>query len=122
MPKKKTPDTMEELNAAQGFVGGKKRGRKGCLLALLAGSILLLVSLYGLILYRQRMLDLEAEAYLRAVQTATARTDQPVVEPTEAAPLSQPDSAGGDGPALTATMAAELTSMMEFFQTLTPEP
>lgn len=122
MPKKKTPDTMEELNAAQGFVNGKKRNRKGCLLALLAGSILLLVSLYGLILYRQRMLDLEAEAYLRAVQTATARAGQPADEPTETAPLLQPDSAEGDGPALTATMEAELTSMMEFFQTLTPEP
>jgi hypothetical protein len=122
MPKKKTPDTMEELNAARGFVGGKKRGRKGCLLTLLAGSILLLVSLYGLILYRQRMLDLEAVAYLRAVQTATARADQSADEPAEAAPLSQPEPTEGEAPALTATMGAELTSVVEFFQTLTPEP
>ncbi len=122
MPKKKTPDTMEELNAARGFVGGKKRNRKGCLLVLLAGSILLLVSLYGLILYRQRMLDLEAEAYFRAAQTATARAGQPSADPAEAEMVSPPESAEDKAPALTATMGAELTSVMEFFQTLTPEP
>ena len=53
----------------------KKRG-KGCFLRLLIIAILLFIGFYGFILFRQKMLDLEAEAYLRAHQTLTAQADE----------------------------------------------
>jgi len=86
MPRKNTPDAMEELNAARGFIKRKRHKRKGWLFALLASAIVLVLALYGYILYRQRLLDLEAEAYFRAVQTATAKVHQLDMETPEAAP------------------------------------
>ena len=126
MPRRKTPETMEELNAARDFAGEKKRKGRGCLFTLLAGIILLLVVLYGFILVQQRLLDLEAEAYLHAVQTATARAGQPAPDfPSDAAlPEKQLQETSLDSAdaARTATIAVQLTSVADFLLTLTPQP
>ncbi len=126
MARKKSPETMEELNTARGFVGRKKRKSRGCLLRLLAGIILLLLALYGFILARQWLLDLDAEAYARAVQTATARagesTPQMLTAETQVAPHLQQVTLDSLDAARTATIAVQLTSVAEFQKTLTPEP
>ena len=49
----------------------KKRGR-GCFLRLLLILTLVFICVYGFILFRQKLLDLEAQAIIGARQTATA--------------------------------------------------
>ena len=112
----------------------KKRGR-GCFLRLLVIITLLFIGVYGFILFRQKLLDLEAQAIISAAQTATANVAVPNAEaevtdsqPTvsaspEAAATAQPDTATPD-PMLdrTATVAAQLTSVAEFQLSVTPVP
>lgn len=64
----------------------RRRGR-GCLLRLLIIAALLFMGFYGFVLFRQKMLDIEAEALIYAKQTLTMQAAQPSPE------ASTPDSA-----------------------------
>jgi hypothetical protein len=101
----------------------KKRGR-GCFLRLLLIITLVFICVYGFILFRQKLLDLEAQAIIGARQTATAAVSAPEAQPEAPADAAAlPDAATPD-PMLerTATVAAQLTSVAEFQSSVTPEP
>lgn len=105
----------------------KKRGR-GCFLRLLLILTLVFICVYGFILFRQKLLDLEAQAIIGARQTATAAVSAPA-EVIEAQPEATADPAAQTetttpDPMLdrTATVASQLTSVAEFQSSVTPEP
>jgi hypothetical protein len=107
----------------------KKRGR-GCFLRLLVIITLLFICVYGFILFRQKLLELEAQAIVSARQTVTANgetdaiTTQPAVSVSpESAVIVIPDTATPD-PMMerTATVAAQLTSVAVFQSSVTPAP
>jgi hypothetical protein len=107
----------------------KKRGR-GCFLRLLVIITLLFICVYGFILFRQKLLELEAQAIVSARQTVTANgetdaiTAQPAVSVSpESAVIVIPDTATPD-PMMerTATVAAQLTSVAVFQSSVTPAP
>lgn len=116
----------------------KKRKRKGgCFLRLLIILTTLFIGVYGFILIRQKMLDLEARAIIFARQTATASLAEPQVNveknlveaETESAvdaapPLAEatPIPATATADPMTATLAAQLTSVAEFQLSRTPQP
>jgi hypothetical protein len=123
-------NTLKEiLEEDKTEVKKKKRGR-GCFLRLLLIVTLLFICVYGFILFRQKLLDLEAQAIISARQTATsAAAIQELTEAVEAQPeipaaaIALPDTATPD-PLLerTATVAAQLTSVAEFQSSVTPQP
>ena len=131
MNNQEADNTMKEiLEEDKVEVKKKKRGR-GCFLRFLLILTLVFMCVYGFILFRQKLLDLEAQAIIGARQTATAAVSAPVdsaevvdvqTEATED-PAAQPDNATPD-PMLerTATVAAQLTSVAEFQSSVTPEP
>jgi hypothetical protein len=113
----------------------KKRKRGSCFLRLLIIVTLLFICIYGFILFRQKLLDLEAQAIISARQTATANiiaskglsknsnlqttaTTSPEASVTASIETATPD------PMLerTATVSAQLTSVAEFQSSVTPEP
>jgi hypothetical protein len=113
----------------------KKRKRGGCFLRLLIIVTLLFICIYGFILFRQKLLDLEAQAIISARQTATANVFvsesksfnpdlqtaaivSPDITPTVLLETATPD------PMLerTAIVSAQLTSVAEFQSSVTPEP
>jgi hypothetical protein len=107
----------------------KKRGR-GCFLRLLVIITLLFICVYGFILFRQKLLELEAQAIVSARQTVAANgetdaiTTQPAVSVSpESAVIVIPDTATPD-PMMerTATVAAQLTSVAVFQSSVTPAP
>jgi hypothetical protein len=125
MENKESDDTIKEiLDEDLTQIRKHKRG-KGCFLRLLIIAVLLFVGFYGFILFRQKMLDLEAEALIRARQTLTTQAgsqDSAAVE--DSADLVEETSASEPTaePLLehTATVEAQLTSVAEFQQTTTP--
>ena len=125
MENKESDDTIKEiLDEDLTQIRKHKRG-KGCFLRLLIIAVLLFVGFYGFILFRQKMLDLEAEALIRARQTLTTQAgsqDSAAVE--DSADLVEETSASEPtaDPLLehTATVEAQLTSVAEFQQTTTP--
>ena len=135
MNNQEADNTIKEvLDGDKAEVKKKKRGR-GCFLRLLVIITLLFICVYGFILFRQELLDLEAQAIISARQTATANVAAPIVEAEEterqpavtaspeAAATAQPDTATPD-PMLdhTATVAVQLTSVAEFQLSVTPVP
>jgi len=108
--------------------GGKK---KSCLIRVLFFIILLTVIFFSFIYVQQYLLDLEAEAIVRAAQTATAVVNEPS---TKNGPASEEVQAGSTAPIeqatptpdpafeRTATVSAQLTSVAEFQKTVTSEP
>jgi hypothetical protein len=107
----------------------KKRGR-GCFLRLLVIITLLFICVYGFILFRQKLLELEAQAIVSARQTVAANGEadaietQPAVSASpEAAVIVIPDTATPD-PMMerTATVAVQLTSVAVFQSSVTPAP
>lgn len=112
----------------------KKRGGS-CFLRLLIILTLLFICVFGFILIRQKLLDLEAQAIIFARQTATAGSAAPQVnidvkeveadQALEAAfPLAEatPVPATATPDPMTATLAAQLTSVVEFQSSRTPQP
>jgi len=74
MNKNASEDTLNEileLDKSETTRAGKK---SGCLIRLLLIATLIFVGFYGFILFRQKLLNLEAEAILRAAQTATEQS------------------------------------------------
>lgn len=105
----------------------KRRRGKGCFLRLLIIAVLLFIGFYGFILFRQKLLDLEAEAIIRARQTVSAEIDQMDAEAESIEPISGDEKATAVptiDPILahTATIAAQLTSVAEFQLSVTPDP
>ena len=108
--------------------GGKK---KSCLVRALILIILLIVIFFSFIYVQQYLLDLEAEAIVRAAQTATALANEPSIKNGPVSDKAQPDTLNSaeqptPTPDLeierTATVSAQLTSVAEFQKTVTSEP
>jgi hypothetical protein len=112
--------------------GGKK---KSCLVRALIFIILLAVIFFGFIYVQQYLLDIEAEAIVRAAQTATSLINEPSIkndpvsneaQPGVANPVEQPTPSETPTPdpaiVRTATIAAQLTSVAEFQKTVTSAP
>jgi len=125
MENKESDDTIKEiLDEDLTQIRKHKRG-KGCFLRLLIIAVLLFVGFYGFILFRQKMLDLEAEALILARQTLTTQAgsqDSAAVEDSEDLVEETSVSEPTAEPLLehTATVEAQLTSVAEFQQTTTP--
>jgi uncharacterized protein HemX len=125
MENKESDDTIKEILDEDRTQIRKHNRGKGCLLRLLIIAVILFIGFYGFILFRQKMLDLEAEALIRARQTLTTQAgsqDSAVAEDSgdlvEETLVSEPTA----DPLLehTATVEAQLTSVAEFQQTTTP--
>lgn len=108
--------------------GGKK---KSCLVRSLILIILLTVIFFSFIYIQQYLLDLEAEAIVRAAQTSTALANEPSTKNGPVSDEAQPDTLNSaeqptPTPDLeierTATVSAQLTSVAEFQKTVTSEP
>jgi len=125
MENKESDDTIKEiLDEDLTQIRKHKRG-KGCFLRLLIIAVLLFVGFYGFILFRQKMLDLEADALIHARQTLTTQAgsqDSAAVENSEDLVEETSASEPTADPSLehTATVEAQLTSVAEFQQTTTP--
>jgi hypothetical protein len=125
---KEEDNTIKEILEEDKAEVGKKKRKPGCFLSFLIILTLVFICTYGFVLFRQKLLNLEAQAFIYARQTATAAADPALkvvvikVQPeTEATAL--PESATLD-PMLgrTATVAAQLTSVAEFQSSVTPQP
>ena len=112
--------------------GGKK---KSCLVRALIFIILLAIIFFGFIYIQQYLLDLEAEAIVRAARTATALVNKPSIKNGAVSDETQSDAVSPaeqpmptetptPDPAMvrTATIAAQLTSVAEFQKTVTSAP
>ena len=78
MNNQEADNTLKEiLEEDKVEVKKKKRGR-GCFLRLLLILTLVFICVYGFILFRQKLLDLEAQAIISARQTATAAVAAPL--------------------------------------------
>jgi hypothetical protein len=103
----------------------RKRG-KGCLLRLLIIAVLLFVGFYSFILFRQKMLDMDAEALVRARQTLTSQAGEQNAAESEASPAAETEPQVVEPTAdplieRTATIQAQLTSVADFQLTATPD-
>lgn len=108
--------------------GGKK---KSCLVRALILIILLIIIFFSFIYVQQYLLDLEAEAIVRAAQTGTALANEPSTKISPVSDEAQPDTLNSTEqptptPDLkterTATVSAQLTSVADFQKTVTSEP
>jgi len=115
-------NTIKEILEEDRTQKRKRRRGKGCFLRLLIIAVLLFIGFYGFILFRQRLLDLEAEAVIRARQTVSSEADG------SAEAISMPEAASTHEtptPDLmlerTATVATQLTSVAEFQLSITPD-
>jgi len=126
-------DTMKEILMDDQKAVKKAGKRKGCLVRFLILMIFLFTVLLGFILIQQYLLDLEAEAIVRAARTATAM-EKAVIDAQleEAIPATQeaveftrtPSPAPTEDSLMmrTATVAAQLTDVAAFQSAITPEP
>ena len=127
MNNQEAENTLKEILEEDKVEVKKKKHGRGCFLRLLLIITLVFICVYGFILFRQKLLDLEAQAIIGARQTATAAVAAPA--DTAEAPDVQPEAtvlpdAATPDPLLerTATVAAQLTSVAEFQLSVTPEP
>ena len=93
--------------------GGKK---KSCLMRAIIFIIMLTVIFLGFIYVQQYLLDIEAEAIVRAAQTTTALVNDPSTRKDLISDTPDPAIVR------TATIAAQLTSVAEFQKTVTSAP
>ena len=75
MENNESDNTIKEILEEDRSQTRKRKRGKGCFLRLLIIAVILFIGFYGFILFRQKMLDLEADAYLRAYQTLTVQAD-----------------------------------------------
>ena len=131
-PNNVTIKEILEENQTEIKNGGKK---KSCLVRAFIFIIMLAAIFFGFIYVQQYLLDLEAEAIVRAAQTATALVNEPSIknnassdegQPDDASPVEQPipTETPTPDPAIvhTATVAVQLTSVAEFQKTVTSAP
>ncbi len=131
MEEKNADHTMQEILEEDSAVVRKKGRRKGCLARFLLILTLLAVFFYGMLVVIQYLTDLEAEARVRAIQTAgpdwsvplsetdVVSTDEPTEIPPSATPLPPTETPDAQL-ARTATVAAELTAVADFQWTAEP--
>ena len=131
MNNQEADNTLKEILEEDKAEVKKKRRGRGCYLRFLLIVTLVFMCVYGFILFRQKLLDLEAQAIIGARQTATAAVSAPVdsSEAVVAQPETAPDAAAlldtaTPDPLLerTATVAVQLTSVAEFQSSVTPQP
>jgi len=129
----KNDDTMKEILIEDQKENGTGRKKKSCLTRVLIFSIFLLIIFLGFIFIQQYLLNLEAEAIVRAARTATAMdkaAEEMMDETTETQeqndplPTETPTPTPTEDPLIvrTATVSAQLTDVAAFQQTITPEP
>jgi len=127
MNNQEADNTLKEILEEDKVETKKKKRGRGCFLRLLLITTLIFICVYGFILFRQRLLDLEAQAIIGARQTATAAVAAPA-NSTEESDVQSDTAALSDtatpDPLLerTDTVAAQLTSVAEFQSSVTPEP
>ncbi len=120
------PDnTIKEILEEDRSQNPRKRRGKGCLVRLLIIAILLFIGFYGFILFRQKMLDLEAEAVVRAHQTLTTQADEKGSTVEETVQSSTDSSVLKEmtmDPTFVETVATDTmpTRTVKFLQTVTP--
>lgn len=137
MTYQESDETINEILDEDQAKNKKKSNRGSCLLRVLIIATLLFIGLYGFVLFRQRLLDLEAEAIVRAAQTGTARSmdaGEPEISisdestSTETSESASSQEMFNETPSpdpqtdRTATIAAQLTAIADFQKTGTPEP
>jgi cytoskeletal protein RodZ len=131
MDNQEAENTLKEILEEDKIEVKKKKRGRGCFLRLLLIVTLVFICIYGFILIRQKLLDLEAQAIISARQTATAAVSAPVDSAVDVAeqPEASADAAvqtysATPDPMLqrTSTIAAQLTSVAEFQSSVTPEP
>lgn len=126
-------DTLREILMEDEKEVSKSIRKKSCLVRILFLLIFLLVTILGFIFIQQYLLDLEAEAIVRAARTATA-VEKSMTEMTEETsdiqqqetgePIETPSPLPTQDPVLnrTATIAVQLTDVAAFQVTATAEP
>ena len=126
MENQESDNTIKEILEEDRTDMRKRKRGKGCLLRLLIIAVLLFVGFYGFILFRQKMLDMDAEALVRARQTLTSQANEQNASESESAPAAEAESQAVEpttDPLVerTATVQAQLTSVAEFQRTATPD-
>ena len=124
-------ETIKEILEEDHIEIKNGRKKKSCLMRAIIFIIMLTVIFLGFIYIQQYLLDIEAEAIVRAVQTATALVNDPSTrkdlisdegQPDAAIPVQQPTPTPDPAIVRTATIAAQLTSVAEFQKTVTNTP
>ena len=124
-------ETIKEILEEDHIEIKNGRKKKSCLMRAIIFIIMLTVIFLGFIYVQQYLLDIEAEAIVRAVQTATALVNDPSTrkdlisdegQPDAAIPVQQPTPTPDPAIVRTATIAAQLTSVAEFQKTVTNTP
>lgn len=130
MPNKKNDETLQEILEEDNSVVRKSK-RKGGIARILLILTILVVFFFGFLYVTQYLADIEAEARVRAILTATANSavgGEVLSQETPAATLEVAPTETLEivtatiDPDLerTATIAAQLTSVAEFQYTETP--
>jgi ATP-dependent Zn protease len=130
MPNKKSDETLQEILEEDNTTVRKSKRKNGIARLLLILTILV-VFFFGFLYVTQYLADMEAEARVRAILTASANPagyDNTIVEATDIATLEAAPTETAEivtatvDPDLerTATIAAQLTSVAEFQSTETP--
>jgi len=124
-------ETIKEILEEDHIEIKNGRKKKSCLMRAIIFIIMLTVIFLGFIYVQQYLLDIEAEAIVRAAQTATALVTDPSTrkdlisdegQPDAAIPVEQPTPTPDPAIVRTATIAAQLTSVAEFQKTVTNTP
>lgn len=135
----KRNNTLEEILEEDSAAIKRKGKRKGCLVRSLLLLTILFLFFFGLLYIVQYTTDLEAEARVSAILTASANANSEVevsdATPESSVEESNPETVIEAAPtetpeiitetpdmdlARTATIAAQLTSVAEFQETTTP--
>ena len=125
MARKKAEQTLNEILEEDEKTNGKQKKGGSCVLRLLILLVLGVLLFLGFIITQQYLLDLEAEAIVRAARTATALHETGEVLPAEAIPSIEPNLTE-DAELLqslathTVIVAAQQTEMAEPQITITP--
>lgn len=119
---KQNDETIKQILQDDAFEVKNGKKKNNCLVRFLLFIVLILVIVLGFIFIQQFLLNIEAEAIVRAARTATASgltSSEKIIDkepiPTET-PLSNAEVVR------TATIAVQLTNIAEFQQTKTKEP
>jgi hypothetical protein len=128
-------ETLKEILKEDQGNNGIKTRKKSCLVRSFILLILLTILFFSFIFIQQSLLDIEAEAIVGTLKTATAMAENPATDNKtdegESPPSKEYDSdhqVHTETPTLdpiferTATIAVQLTSVAEFQLTVTKEP
>ena len=115
MKTNETENTIKDTLEEDGAKKPKRRRWGGVLLRLLIILTLLFIGFYGFILFRQKILDLEAEAIIRARQTLTRQAgNQELILPVQTQPTESPLLETSTPDNLSATTSTQGTAGADF--------